>query len=334
LQTVKNLARLALFLMLVLLLVEFSYRFYVLGFLGFDLARTNSMTTLMRSEYVQPAKYPDLFYELKPDMQGWFKGVRFWTNSEAQPDKDYSRTKPVNTFRIAIAGSSWEMPSGVEPDQAWHALLEADANSGKVQQSVEVINFGVEMYGLREILGTVRHKIVAWDPDLVVVAVTPYTMSLVWPADELKQSLPPRAYPAFDFYALLAIKHLLHMESDTPANDRERFGNDQQVEQMAQLRRAIQELGAISEQIDVPIAVVFLGFYPFDDYARADIQQQIQEAGISTVFANGIFPQDNEEMAAYQVSLFDRHPNKAGHELIAAYVSDALRAQQLLPAHH
>jgi hypothetical protein len=100
---------------------------------------------------------------------------------------------------------------------------------------------------------------------------------------------------------------------------------------MAQLARAIKELGTISAGINVPVAVVFLGFYPFDDAVKADIQSWAQQSGVAIIFANGIFPMDFEQMAQYQVSSFDRHPNQAGHALIADFVANALRAQNLLP---
>jgi len=328
---IKKLAGLMLFLLLVFLLVEMSYRAYVLGPVAFQPARLNSMTTLMRSEYVQLSQYPDIFFELKPNMHGWYKGLRFWTNSHGNADREYNLVKPPDTYRIAVTGSSWEMPSGVEPDKAWHALIEDSLTSGADAPVFEVINFGVEMYGLREILGTIRHKVLEWDPDLILVAVTPYTMSLIWEPDDAPQALPARAYPALDSYAYLAAQKLLGFKGDPPANDRKRFADDAEAPEKAeQLQRAIRELGEIRARAGVPVVIVFLGFYPLPDSFRADISKHVQQAGVSAIFADGIFPQDFRAMERYQVSLFDRHPNEAGHALIAEYLRNELLKRELV----
>ena len=87
------------FLLAIFLMVEVSYRFYVMGLDGFNLRKVNSMNTLMRSEFVQLSVFPDVFFELKPNMKGLFKSQPFTTNSVGLADKEYApqiiRSAPI-----------------------------------------------------------------------------------------------------------------------------------------------------------------------------------------------------------------------------------------------
>jgi hypothetical protein len=328
---IRRLLGSVLLLLLLFLVVELSYRVYVTGPGVLNPFKANSFNTLLRSEYVQPSAYPEVFFELKPNMQGWYKGVRFWTNSAGQADKEYSRIKPVDTFRIAVVGSSWTMPSSVSPDKAWHAVLEAKLSDTAMRPGVEVINFGAELYGLREIVGVVRHKVFEWDPDLIVVEITKFTASIVWESDTAARALPPRAYPFFNSYLVRATASVLHLPEDMPARDRPLIDKGDTDTLVVQLERAFRELGAQSKATGVPVVAVFLGFYALSDDVEALLQEFGERFGVRVIFANRIFGAE-EDALQYQVSIFDYHPNNAGHELIAYYVGKALHNQQLLPA--
>jgi len=328
---IRRLLGSALLLLLVFVVVELSYRVYVTGPAALNPFKANSFNTLLRSEYVQLAAYPDVFFELKPNMQGWYKGVRFWTNSSGQADKEYSRAKPADTFRIAVVGSSWTMPSGVSPDQAWHAVLEDNLRDASMHPRVEIINFGTELYGLREIVGTVRHKVPEWNPDLIIAEITPFTVSIAWEVATPKQALPPRAYPVFVSYLLRAVGGALHLSADIPARDRPLIGNSNADIGAAQLERAFRELGAQSEATGIPVVAVFLGFYTLGDRLEALVREFAERFGVHVVFANRIFDAA-EQSLQYQINVFDRHPNAAAHELIADYVGTALQEQNFLPA--
>lgn len=327
---IRRLVGSVLLFLLVFLVVEVSYRVYVLGPVALNPIKVNSFNTLLRSEYVQLAAYPEVFFELKPNMQGWYKGVRFWTNSAGQADKEYSRAKPADTFRIAVVGSSWTMPSGVSPDQAWHAVLEDKLSDASIRPQVEVINFGTELYGLREIVGTVRHKVPEWNPDLVVAEITPFTVSIVWEPATAAQALPPRAYPVFVSYLWRALGSALRLPADLPARDRPLIDSSDSASIALQLERAFRELGAQSEVTGIPVVAVLLGFYTFGDRLEASLREFAERYGVRIVFANRIFGAV-EQRLQYQINVFDRHPNAAGHELIADYVGNALQDQQLLP---
>jgi hypothetical protein len=311
-------------------MVELSYRFYVIGPQAFDWRKVNSMTTLMRSQFVKLSEYPDIFFELKPNMDGWFKGKPFSTNSAGLADKEYQQRKPDKTFRVAVVGSSWTMPTGVEQSDAWHSIIEDEFNSAAQARPVELINFGVEMYGLREIVATMRHKVPAWQPDLVIVAITSYTTSFIWEEADANQVLPERSYPALQSYALSALGGLLGWSGGRPADDRRRFGADVFDQRLEQVQRAITELNDLSAATGIPVAVVFLGFSPMGSAYEEPIDAQVADTDLSLIYANRLF-MDMSDRTSYQVSRFDRHPNEAGHRLIAEFLADELTRKKLLP---
>jgi len=313
------------FLLAIFLMVEVSYRFYVMGLDGFNLRKVNSMNTLMRSEFVQLSVFPDVFFELKPNMKGLFKSQPFTTNSVGLADKEYAPDKPQDVFRAAVVGSSWTMATGVEQQESWHALIEQQR-----PQSLEMINFGVEAHGLGEIVGTVRHKVLDWQPDVVIVAVTTFTTSFVWDKAVAESTLPPRAYPAFNSFALRSFSKKLGLETDVAADDRKRLGSNEIEARLAQLQRALAELGHISQESGVPIAVVFLGFSPLSDYLEVPVIEQADGVGLTVIYANRLF-MDIPNRMSYQVSQFDRHPNAAGHQLIADFLAAEMVDVGVLP---
>jgi len=328
----KKILAVGVFVFAIFLMIEITYRCYTVGpAAGLNPVLANSMNTLMRSEFVQLSEFPDLFFELKPDLNGWFRGVRFATNSAGLADKEYSRAKPEDVFRIAVAGSSWTMGSGVEPDEAWPAVLERQLNGQKSNPTIEVLNFAVELYGLRELVATVRHKVKEWDPDLIVVPITGYTLNFFWEEADKNQTLPERAYPFFASYALRAFGNLLGWSVDKPADDRNRLDSAMTNLRLAQLERTLNELADLQIKNDVPIVVIFLGYFSQGPKMEQAQLQQASQLGIKVMFANQIFPTESKERRKLQISRYDRHPNGSGHELIASSIAEGLMRQGLLP---
>lgn len=116
-------------------------------------------------------------YSLRPGMEGWYRkeGESFVRiNSDGLRDREHAKQKPPGTFRIAVVGDSYAEAFQVEQDKAFWAVMErrlqdCPAFAGR---KVEVINFGVSGYGTAQELLTLREKVWAYSPDLVLLAVT------------------------------------------------------------------------------------------------------------------------------------------------------------------
>lgn len=115
-------------------------------------------------------------WELIPNTSVPFKGVTLEINQFGQRDRrDYTETKPEGTFRIALAGGSNTMGSGVPMELTFANLLEVRLNAELGNSSYnrfEVINFSVGGYHLPERLFVVQNKVAAFEPDLILVSAT------------------------------------------------------------------------------------------------------------------------------------------------------------------
>jgi hypothetical protein len=116
-------------------------------------------------------------YGLRPGVRGWYRKegesyVRI--NSEGLRDREHSRQKPPNTFRIALLGDSYAEALQVPLEATFWRVLEERLRSCPAVggRGVEVINFGVSGYGTAQELLTLREKVWDYAPDLVLLAVT------------------------------------------------------------------------------------------------------------------------------------------------------------------
>src|SRR2546423_6357617 len=116
-------------------------------------------------------------YALRPGMEGWYRkeGEAFVRiNGDGLRDREHSKTKPPNTFRIAVVGDSYAEAFQVDEEKAFWSVMgrrlqDCPAMAGR---RVEVINFGVSGYGTAQELLTLREKVWDYSPDIVLLAVT------------------------------------------------------------------------------------------------------------------------------------------------------------------
>lgn len=119
---------------------------------------------------IEPSLWPDVVYQLKPNLSGTFQSQPFSFNSFGMRDREYSLQKPGNTFRIAGLGDSVMFGWGVGQEQAYLKLVEQDLNAQpNHQMKYEVLNFGVPGYNTSMEVGLFEHLGINFDPDLVIL---------------------------------------------------------------------------------------------------------------------------------------------------------------------
>ena len=117
------------FIVLLGLAVELSFRIFMYGPASLNPVVMNSMTQIHDSGFLKKADVPEVRYELRPNIDTIYKGIAFKTNSAGLRDDEYTLEKPTGTFRIVVLGSSWTMGSGVANADTWHSQLEAKLNA-------------------------------------------------------------------------------------------------------------------------------------------------------------------------------------------------------------
>ncbi len=133
----------------------------------------NSCAPIGNVGALRKATRAGLTYELKPDLDLVFKFVPLRTNSRGMRDREYEREKPDGTYRIAFLGDSFTMGSGVAIEEVYHSLLEEELGAAHAPLRIECLNFGVAGYGLNDYVAALRTRVVYFEPDLLVVGLTP-----------------------------------------------------------------------------------------------------------------------------------------------------------------
>jgi hypothetical protein len=112
---------------------------------------------------------------LRAGAEGWWRkeGAAYVKiNSEGLRDREHSKAKPPHTFRIAVLGDSYAEAMQVPVENTFWAVLELELQACQAfqGQQIEAINFGVAGYGTAQELMTLRHRVVDYSPDLVLLA--------------------------------------------------------------------------------------------------------------------------------------------------------------------
>jgi hypothetical protein len=316
----------------VLLMVELSFRVYLFGVNSLNPLRMNSYTQIHDSGLTQAATVPAVYFELRPDSNGWYKGERFTTNSAGLRDTEYPAVKPADTFRIAVLGSSWTMGSGVLLEDVWHSRLEQELNAASADQHFEVISFGVDQYGLGEIVATLEHKVPAYDPDLVIIAITHYTPTVLWPDPPIAYEQSTRRNPFFNYYTARVIDLRLNLGL-FPNSDTRRASVAGSGEFRRQLNRALQNFSAYNTTTGTPVAIVrlaYTGGWKIKNEAVSSLFDTLDENLVyfdvlDQVRGQGYRPPQ------LRISNWDSHPNALAHQLIADATRNSLIANELLP---
>lgn len=88
-------------------------------------------------------------------------------------------TKQPQEYRIAIAGDSVTFGEGVpNTEETFAEVLEHILNQQQNLLTVNVFNFGVSAYSVKEMAAMLQHGMLALQPDLVVMAIIPPDLNL------------------------------------------------------------------------------------------------------------------------------------------------------------
>lgn len=314
---IATLLRLIAFAACVAFVLEISLRIYYFGVDGLTPSRINSYRVILDSDVIQTADDPAIWYELKPNLDTLLAGKRFRTNSAGLADKEYAVEKPAGTFRIAVAGSSWSMATGVATEDAYQALLEERLAELWPDRNIEVINFGVEYYGLGEITATIREKIIAYDPDMILLGVTSTTPLIEWDDDKEPFVQNPVTPPFLQSHLISKIAWLLghpnlYNKSVRPSVEPGRGEGSRNV------TRAMKEIKTMAVDEGIDVVALSLTHTRASESAAKHIRNATSKRGIELIRLHlDTLAENAGTDRPFLTDKFSLHPNELGHQLIA-----------------
>lgn len=333
------------YLLFLLLLLEASYRFALFGWSSFSIARMNSVHSVVNAGITRLASDREVFVELKPGLATYFKLARFETNSEGLRDKEYTKSKPPNTFRVAVVGDSFTMASGVEIEDAYHTLLETRLNEERDDRSHEFINFGVGAYSPRNYWAIMQTKALEVDPDLILIgfcaendhqiraprrprqnrAGSPPGKNRTSRSPGAKKRAPRITYPFYESFVFKALRAAFG-----PSRYRIRQGLSTEPiviteEQQGRLDEYLSKMGTWSQERRIPVVVAYLSNRPRNP---AVVEELAVRNGLHFVDVTSSF--EGTELEDYIIYSIDGHPNADAHRIFSERIYDYLQEMDLL----
>lgn len=323
-----NASLLLLFCGLLFVLLEICYRVYLFGPASLSPKRLESIQSIATVGLVRASAHREVIYELEPNLDTYFKLTRFRTNSHGLRDREYDLAKPDDTFRIAVVGDSFTMPSGVRGEDAYHSVLEEQLNARGDGVRYEVLNFGVGGYALRHYLATLEHKALAFDPDLVLVGFCAETDH--WPGlspDQLVGPYRPRPPQTvlFHSFAVQKIQTLLG-EGRPIVQGMDTTPLKISPKQETQMAERFAQIAGLGRREDLPVLVAYLSNRVRDPSL---VKRLVETEGMGFVDVSRRF--QGKPLADYVIYRADGHPNEAAHRIFAEGILDHLVESSMLP---
>jgi hypothetical protein len=119
---------------------------------------------------VRLSRFPDVGYELRPNLRGRYDGKKYRSNRFGfRQDDDPALEKPEGVARIVGIGDSWMWGMGVDDGETYLDRLRERFSAAA--RPVQVLNTAVWGYDARQQVATLRWKGLAFHPDIVVIGL-------------------------------------------------------------------------------------------------------------------------------------------------------------------
>ena len=299
-----------------LFILECGTRIYLCGFDSLWPPIMNSIHDIGTSGAIQASEYPEIIYELKPNLDILFKKVRLRTNPEGLPDKEYAKQKAPNAFRVAVIGDSYTMPTGVAIENAYHSLLEDRLARDFPEKKIEFINFAVGGYQLRQYAAVIRYKAVLYHPDLVLIGFCLANDANPLPEGVFKKKYQPlrQTWPFFTLHFI----RLLRETAARVSNSLNQTGHDSAAldqNKMVYIDKYFAEAERLANANHFGVLIAALNNKPSDPVLSSFLQKMSQKHHFW--FLDVTQPFKNTDHRKFSITREDGHPNEKAHRLFA-----------------
>lgn len=275
---------------------------------------------------IEPSRYPQLIYELQPNLNTVFGHRALRTNADGmRDDRDYEVPKPPGVFRILGIGDSGMFGWGVHQGQEYMAVLRSNLQARADGRRYEVMHLAVPGYNTRLEVESLRLKGLKYGPDIVVVGWCDNDFSLPFFVLQ-KENFRRRD---LSFVHLLLFDRSRWYSMATGAHFREQRVADRDLlpeeiisgADIAGVEAAFRDLKELSERHRFRVLV----FGPM----RREAREICEKVGIHYFNTKARIPRDRYP-PEWEVHFM--HPRAEGHAVLARYLEEELVALGWLPA--
>jgi lysophospholipase L1-like esterase len=273
---------------------------------------------------------------MKPNARGRFYDRLYEANSEGFRGPEISLGKPPGTFRIMAIGDSYTNGQGVRYEESYPALVSGILNGSRDPRRYEVVDLGIGGFNLQSSVLRLRERGLKFQPDLLVYGFTVNDIEGFWYRKSRHDGPPAAVTPsrllnlALDQWSYLRDLFWHARGSYLWELDDNYFRNEAAWEDwkadLADLRRIASQRNICVLMLIHTELTALHGLHPYKRYYEA-VSQVARDEGVpvqeSFPYYRSMDPRD------LWVNFYDRHPNPAGHAVLATALLDGLRA---LPA--
>lgn len=318
-----SIARVAVTAAIALIALETTARLFVFGWVGLDLRRVPLISVRDPSEFVNFETEPSILFELLPGVDRLLTQVRFRTNSWGMRDREYPMEKPDGSFRVAVIGSSYSVPAGVEIDEAYHSVLERRLTEKSASRSYEFLNFAVGRHMPSQFIAMLKHRALRFDPDLVIVSLTKLSLPLFlrdWNRKPNRLSSEPH---------VVLKSYLVRLAMERTGLGRKPGKVPRIPRKSASVPDVIDKFAEFSRETTIPIVFFRITVDPVDPWPiELAIERRVWDAGMYYVDSRerfeGVNPRD------FWIHKLDPHPDARANELFAQVLTEFLQSRGLL----
>lgn len=284
----------------------------------------NSVHAIGVSRLIKASNDSEIIYELKPNINTYFKLKQYTTNFYGLRDKEYTIEKPENIFRVAVIGDSYTQGSGVSINNTYHSILEGWYNNEQNDLTYQFINFGVGGYSLRQYLRVVTLKANHFNPDLIILGFT-YRNDHHIPNNEIFEKpyqVKTETKPFFESFIITTIKRFIYVyklrkSQSTVFDD----GTDFTENEKKYVGEIFSSLSAYSSVNRIPIIIVNLS-YIYDEKYVKELESIASNNNLYFIDVSKSFI--GKDRKQYYIYSIDQHPNADANRIFAKQLYDYL----------
>lgn len=258
-------------------------------------------------------------FEHRPSAEVMYKGVLQRTNQWGMRDREYTMEKPAETYRIAVMGSSHTKGTGVEGELTWENLIEDRLAAEAPGTRYELLNFSVGGYGPFSKLAILPAKVMPFEPDVILLEGID---GIQWVINELSNAAQKEVPVPFG-----PVREIMAEADVSPGLARVVAAQRLKPHDRELLQWMFDDFARQCRERGIAILAVFLPRpESIDGEAEliAEQQEMARKAGFTILEASDAYREMGEPSDLW-IAPWDKHPNAAGHRMLADRIYTSLR---------